>query len=507
LSVADGPEYEALGLSLRGMVHKLFKNHFEEELEIFQNEHDKLISTARKTMLQLLDCEPPVEEQPVSLAWYKRLFSPGTKSKIPASMGVEDHDTIIDRKIECAIADEDYLMRACGRALQTIINAFRGKQGFLPRDSEMLVEAAIILFSNSYGAEQIRSSMTEQFFRAAEMEGFTRLPVQREPVVFNVKGASAAGKSTIRPQQRELAQRLGIPWDTFALVSPDYWRKYLLDYESLDADHKYGAMLTGRELEIIDRKLDEYMAQKAEAGAMSHLLIDRFRFDSFSISDRSGSGSNLLSRFGERIFLFFMITPPEETVERAWKRGLSTGRYKAVDDLLYHNVEAYTGMPQLFFSWALSDKKVHWEFLDNDVSLGTQPRCAAFGWNDEMIVLDISVLANIDKFRDINIEATAPEEVHKKSLHKHSFDFLLQCTDRLSVLSFANFESSEICAQMKNGKWLWCDHDYIEMLDDQIDLKAGFKALGWSRQCAPNEVSKPISNRNDTAKYMLGNKV
>ncbi|MEO0329992.1 MAG: hypothetical protein AAF217_15535, partial [Pseudomonadota bacterium] len=129
LSVADGPEYEALGLSLRGMVHKLFKNHFEEELEIFQNEHDKLISTAWKTMLQLLDCEPAVEEQPVSLAWYKRLFSPGTKSKIPGSMGVEDHGTIIDRKIECAIADEDYLMRACGRALQTIINAFRGKQG------------------------------------------------------------------------------------------------------------------------------------------------------------------------------------------------------------------------------------------------------------------------------------------------------------------------------------------------------------------------------------------
>ena len=33
------------------------------------------------------------------------------------------------------------------------------------------------------------------------------------------------------------------------------------------------------------------------------------------------------------------------TVELAKKRGLQVGRYKAVDDLLAHNVEAYTGMP------------------------------------------------------------------------------------------------------------------------------------------------------------------
>ena len=39
------------------------------------------------------------------------------------------------------------------------------------------------------------------------------------------------------------------------------------------------------------------------------------------------------------------------TEERAWQRGLTTQRYKAVDDLLYHNVEAFTGIPELFFSW------------------------------------------------------------------------------------------------------------------------------------------------------------
>ena len=44
---------------------------------------------------------------------------------------------------------------------------------------------------------------------------------------------------------------------------------------------------------------------------MPHLLIDRFRFDSF-IPDLEGKGSlRLLTRFGDLVYMFFMITPPE----------------------------------------------------------------------------------------------------------------------------------------------------------------------------------------------------
>ena len=65
------------------------------------------------------------------------------------------------------------------------------------------------------------------------------------------------------------------------MISPDIWRKFLLDYTSLGGAYKYAAMLTGHELEIIDQKLDRRMEAKAARGEMSHLLIDRFRFDSF----------------------------------------------------------------------------------------------------------------------------------------------------------------------------------------------------------------------------------
>src|SRR4029078_4535259 len=134
---------------------------------------------------------------------------------------------------------------------------------------------------------------------------------------------------------------------------------------------------------------------------MSHLLIDRFRFDSFA-PDSDEAGSNLLTRFGRVVYLFFMVTPPESLVERAWKRGLDGGRYKAVDDTLAHAVEAYSGMPQLFFTWIQrTDKRVHFELLDNTVARGAPPRTAAFGWNDTLNVFDVECLVDIDRYRKI----------------------------------------------------------------------------------------------------------
>jgi hypothetical protein len=124
---------------------------------------------------------------------------------------------------------------------------------------------------------------------------------------------------------------------------------------------------------------------------LPHLLIDRFRFDSFAQDPDEEDGSRLLTRFGADVFMFFMITPPEATVERAWKRGEQFGRYKAVDDLLAHNVEAYTGIPGLFFTWALrADKRLFFEFLDNSVAEGQRPRTIAFGSNGQMNILDLN---------------------------------------------------------------------------------------------------------------------
>ena len=253
--------------------------------------------------------------------------------------------------------------------------------------------------------------------------------------------------------QRELAERIGVPWEDFALVSPDYWRKFLLDYDSLGEDYKYAAMLTGQELEIIDRKLDRYMAAKATRNEMPHLLIDRFRFDSFASPVTQQGDGQLLSRFGATVFMFFVITPPVDTVERAWARGKATGRYKAVDDLLFHNVEAYTGMPQLFFTWVNKEQqKVHFEFLDNSVPHGQRPRTAAFGWNGELTILDHDCMRRLMRYREINVEAKRPEEVQRApGSGANGADILAECVARIPRVTFADPGDWRILAQTRDG--------------------------------------------------------
>ena len=226
---------------------------------------------------------------------------------------------------------------------------------------------------------------------------------------MNTKGASASGKSTLRPLQKKLAGDIGVNWSDFALISPDIWRKQLLDYGTLGAAYRYGGAFTAEELQIVDQKLDRYMARKAEQGGMSHLLIDRFRFDSFA-PDSDEAGSNLLTRFGRVVYLFFMVTSPESLVERAWKRGLDVGRYKAVDDTLAHAVEAYSGMPQLFFTWIeRTDKQCALRISRQQRAARRTAEDDRFWLERHVELLDVKCLLDVERYRRVDINATAPE--------------------------------------------------------------------------------------------------
>jgi hypothetical protein len=306
---------------------------------------------------------------------------------------------------------------------------------------------------------------------------------------MNTKGPSAAGKSTLRPLQRALAGRIGVDWTQFALVSPDIWRKQLLDYASLGPRYKYGGAATGDELAVIDRKLDRYMAAKAGQENMPHLLIDRFRFDSFA-PDSDEPGSNLLTRFGQVVYMFFLITPPASLVERAWNRGLEVGRYKAVDDVLAHAIEAYTGMPRLFFTWAQrSDKRVHVEFLDNSVRQGERPRTIAFGWNDALTILDVGGLLAVERFRRIDVDATSPDGLYPDPAAlsaARTATFLRACVERLAQVDFAHAATGRVYLRVAHGAPQWADAAVLARVLQDSDAHAALRAT------LPGALDRPL---------------
>ena len=475
LSVPDGPSYEYLGISLRSMVGRICEQYVLPNLTDITAEFEIIKNRAAETINDRLDRD--------IFRRYKTPVKAGIFGFFRTKSAAVNEETVlpeIDALAEWKTAlldQQDPAESACLSALITIIGGIIGQHGRLVADRDLIADLSLRIVMNDFGSREIGRIIRPMFNDAVMKEGYRFLPAQSHPIVMNTKGASASGKSTIRPQQRRLAEKMNVKWEDFALISPDYWRKYLLDYDTMGEDFKYAAMMTGHELEIIDRKLDSYVAAKARRHNLPHLLLDRFRFDSFKVGDDGDYQSKLLSRFGATVFLFFIITPPAQTVERAWQRGLTTARYKAVNDLLYHNIEAFNGIPELFFSWmGIGDKTVYFEFLDNDVPLGELARTIAFGHHGHMTILDPSALGNIDRFRQVNTKATRPDEVLDPAWQP-THGFIRRCFSSFARIDFADYNDASIYGRVETGTWQYKNAVHYPHRHDHQDC---LSALGWN---------------------------
>ena len=478
VSVPDGVKIEDLGISFRAITRVLLERHVGPRMPAIVAAYEGVCRALAATVERELDtlyAPPAAPARARSPGLLGRLFGTPPASPPPPP----DGHALVAQWEQRARASSDPVERAALRALARTVAALLVRHGKLWGDRAVVARVATDLAANDAGADAIGELVEPLVAHGAPAEGYALLPPQHQLVVMNTKGPSAAGKSTMRPLQKALAGRIGVRWSDFALISPDIWRKQLLDYGSLGPAYKYAGAFTGEELAIVDRKLDRYMARKAGHGQMPHLLIDRFRFDSFA-PDSDEAGSNLLTRFGQIVYLFFLVTPPAALVERAWNRGLDVGRYKAVDDTLAHAVEAYSGMPQLFFTWvARTDKRVHFEFLDNTVARGAPPRTAAFGWNDTLHVLDVGCLLDIERFRKLDVDAHALEALYPDPAllaPERNTAFLATCVTRFRTVDFVEQATGRAWLKVIGGKPVWADAALLAQALADPDTRAGIAA-------------------------------
>ena len=515
--VSDGSKYEDLGVNYRNIVDAILNNYIQPHMAQIVERYNQL-SARIETMVEselatsLFAESGGIEKNKKSFSFANLFKAKKKKANTGEAESIEQrHQRVLSAWKRNIDYSNDPLVGSMCLALTKVANAIIIKHGRLISDKALLTSLVCGFVCNDYGSELIGEMISPYIQQAAAKEGYLLLPPQTQPVVINIKGASASGKSTMRPLQHRQTQKLGLNWKDFALISPDIWRKYLLDYDSLGSAYKYAGTLAGDEIPIIDRKLDHYIGKKARQGRISHLLIDRFRFDSFAPGKDSEEGSNLLTRFGHTIYLMFMVTPPEATVERAWIRGLQVGRYKAVDDLLAHNIEAFKGIPQLFFTWALrEDKAVHYEFLDNSVEKGQKPRTIAFGLNAEMYIVDFKCMLDIVRYTRININASSPAEVYPSEDEMdaaRNTDFLLNCARRIPKINFVDRDSGMIYACMEAAMMSWVDTEVITNKLNEKEARAGFLAIAprllEDIQQIQNQEARPVSA--DARLHIMGN--
>ncbi|MCJ2123686.1 zeta toxin family protein [Methylobacterium sp. J-077] len=485
LSVPVGAVYADLGVNFRAIVSAILHEGVEPRLSEVEAAlaavRDEADLVLRREIAAIFD-DPP-SPPPPEPGWLDRLLGrrPPTPSPLPRPDPASRALGHLEAWHQRAAQAGDGLEIAACEALRSVVSGILARQNALIRDPALLCGIAGTLISNGYGSRRIGELIEPWIAAVVEASGYRRLAPQAHPVVMNVKGASASGKSTIRPYQLGLARRLGMAWSDFAVITPDVWRKFLLDYDSLGPATRYAGTLTGYEVEMIDMKLDRYVTRKAAERRISNLLIDRFRFDSFQAEAGSDGGGQLLTRFGERVYMQFMVTPPADTVERAYRRGEQFGRFKAVEDLLAHNVEAYTGMPRLFFNWALArDKQVVCEFLDNSVPQGERPRTIAFGAGGVLNILAVKGLIDIDRFRKVDIFARGPDAVFRgvDLAADANTSFLRACLRRMDVVRFARADTGRVFVRLDRGRVTGIDRQVPSVAADDPDWEAARAVIG-----------------------------
>jgi hypothetical protein len=473
----EGAPVRSLGINFRKMTQAIVRRHLAPRLHEIVSDYARLLEDVGKLVRAelaalALPASDAVAPRTARFAFWRR---PRRPTPAPPVEPWAREERVIRNWIDKAQADRSSAV--IYGALIRVVSAIRGRHGMFWGESTLLEPLISGLACNTLGAEAIGDRLAPLIAQAAAAEGFRPLPAQDRPIVMSTKGASASGKSTMRPMQRALAARMGANWGDFALISPDILRRDLLDIDSLGPHYKYFGTFTSHELEIVDRKLDRYLAQKAKVHSTPHLLVDRFRFDSF-LPD-SEEQRQLIARLGRPrlIQYLFMITPPHKTVERAWKRGLEVGRYKPVDDLLAHNVEAYTGMQSFFFARALRPGSLnqHYEFLDNDVPLGDIPLTVAFGWNAEMNILDVGRMLDFERYRRINVDARHEHEIYidpDTNVPGKNVAFLCKCVREFPSLTLAERSTGRIYATLEQGRLVWSDATATAAIDDPVAIAA-----------------------------------
>jgi hypothetical protein len=478
--VLEGEHEEDLGIHFRSIANKFMTTYLAPHLPEFDLTFEALYKKARsmvdKELSQSLfaSVAATTKSKPSILS---RFFAPPKKPPRNLESTQERQLRVISSFKDKGLNNDDPFEAAVYRSLYRVLGSIVSTRGYLGKDQQMLVELITTHICSRYGSRLIGKQVDKLVKQTVKDEGYSLIPDAHKPILISLKGSSAAGKSSLRPMLRQMMLRLGIAEDGYGTISPDIWRRLLLDYDSLGEAYKYAGRLTSYEVIIIDAKLDHYIRAKAQyRHSIPHLMVDRFRFDSFASEKITRILHNTYVRYIDTMYMYFVVTPPEDTVKRGWERGQVRGRYKSVEDFLGHCIEAYAGMPKLLFKWlANSRPKFIFEFLDNSVALGEYPTMIARGAQAQMDIFDPIAFINIERYQKINVLARSPDAVYPEPSVlevSRNIGFLQQCIRKIEHVRFLDLASGQAYLTVTAGKFQVSNFDLlaVKLLDPDLSL-------------------------------------
>jgi len=443
IHIPEAEHEEDFGINFRRITNDILYQHIAPLYASIEADFQSL-STAIKLEVDRLLAEEVMLE-PKAAPIVKKGFWPWGKKQVTKQAHLSSEEIqfkAINQLKTTGLAHTDPLIRAVYKSSYQILGSVASTRGLIGNDRAFMSRIICRHALNNYGSFMVGKLIEPAIDSAVASNAYQLLKRVDKPVIISLKGASAAGKSTLRPLLQKTMGQRGIESSLYGIISPDIWRRQLLNYESLGANYKYSGRFTSNEVNIIDAKLDRYIRRTGQQNqSIPNILVDRFRFDSFSTEQVQKVLHGTYAKYAHIMYMYFVITPPEDTVERGWIRGQQRGRYKSVEDFLGHSVEAYQGIPKLIFKWlAHTSPRYEFTFFDNSVPKGQFPLTSVTGNQKGIQVFDPMVFVNIERYQKINIYARNLEEVYPSAelmSVANNMSFFNQCLKRFPMASFS----------------------------------------------------------------------
>lgn len=449
IHIPEAEQEEDFGINFRHIINNILGQHIAPLYDDIEDQFQRL-SVAVKLEVDRLLAEEVMLETPLKTAIKKSLWPWGKKlvTKTLILSGEEIQFKAINQLKVIGVACVDPLIKAVYKSSYQILGSVASTRGLIGNDRDFMSRIICRHVLNNYGSFMVGKLIEPAIDLAVAANSYQLLPRVSNPVIISLKGASAAGKSTLRPLLKKTMGQRGINSSLYGIISPDIWRRQLLDYETLGPHYKYSGRFTSNEVNIIDAKLDRYIRRKGQQNqTIPNILVDRFRFDSFSTEQVQKVLHGTYAKYAHIMYMYFVITPPEETVERGWIRGQQRGRYKSVEDFLGHSVEAYQGIPKLIFKWLVhTSPRYEFTFFDNSVPNGQFPLTSVTGNQKGMQVFDPMVFVNIERYQKINIYAKSLQQVYPSAERMsiaNNITFFSQCLKRFPYVAFSLKQGAE----------------------------------------------------------------
>jgi hypothetical protein len=267
-------------------------------------------------------------------------------------------------------------------------------------------------------------SLTESIVSARiddEKSGFTRLSQHQgsDRHTFMLSGAPACGKGTAAVMHEEHAKELlGIAWNDVVKINTDVHRHIVSHHDITGEEKENSVALNGDESSYITLRAYDRMSAKINADSAPHLLIDG--------ANPAIDRLNLATKNKGSLHLLIVSTPVNVSIERAYARGISTGRYVLTNYMLRLH---YDISQDLFTRLAeYKDSNIEFAILNNDVPEGEPPIKLMDGNLNErsVYVFDPRGMAEFCGKRNLNLKAKNNDELFDHDKHRLSNTYIAE---------------------------------------------------------------------------------